>query len=106
MTNANDISRIALPLRTGGCIPQVGLGVYQTPTGETTRQAVAAALRFGYRHIDTARIYGNEADVGAAVRSSGIPRAEIFITTKLWNEDQGYDQALRAFDASLAQLGL
>jgi diketogulonate reductase-like aldo/keto reductase len=71
-----------------------------------TRSAVADALRLGYRHIDTARIYGNEADVGAAVRNSGVPRAEVFITTKLWNDDQGYDNALRAFDASLARLGL
>ena len=95
-----------LQLVSGARIPQVGLGVWQTPSGTTTRQAVAAALEVGYRHIDTARIYGNEADVGAAVRASGIPREEIFVTTKLWNADQGYDQALRAFDASLARLGL
>jgi diketogulonate reductase-like aldo/keto reductase len=67
---------------------------------------VLAALRLGYRHVDTARIYGNEADVGEAVRESGVPRAEVFVTTKLWNDDQGYDKALGAFDKSLARLGL
>src|SRR4051794_27934774 len=71
-----------------------------------TQAAVRAALDLGYRHIDTARIYGNESDVGAAVRMSGIARDQIFVTTKLWNEDQGYDTALRAFDASLERLGL
>ena len=63
-----------VPLRTGGAIPQVGLGVWQAPRGATYAHAVAAALRLGYRHIDTARIYGNEADVGAAIRDSGVPR--------------------------------
>jgi diketogulonate reductase-like aldo/keto reductase len=95
-----------LPLLSGTSIPQVGLGVWQTPAGPTARAAVGAALRLGYRHIDTAAVYGNEADVGAAVRESGIPRAEIFVTTKLWNADQGYDRARRAFDTSLARLGL
>ena len=95
-----------LQLGSGARIPQVGLGVWQTPSGATTRQAVAAALDAGYRHIDTARIYGNEADVGAAVRASGVAREAVWITTKLWNADQGYDRALRAFDASLATLGL
>src|SRR5262249_51617904 len=65
-----------------------------------------SALRIGYRHVDTARIYGNEEDVGAVVRESGVTRAELFVTTKLWNDDQGYDSALRAFDRSLARLGL
>jgi diketogulonate reductase-like aldo/keto reductase len=96
----------SLPLPTGARIPQVGLGVWQSPKGATTRDAVRAALRLGYGHIDTARIYGNEADVGEGVRSSGLPRADVFVTTKLWNEDHGYDAALRAFDASLARLGL
>ncbi|MDB4980998.1 MAG: oxidoreductase of aldo/keto reductase family, subgroup 1 [Myxococcales bacterium] len=103
---STDIKTATLRLNTGAEIPQVGLGVWQSPRGAGTRDAVLAALRFGYRHIDTARIYGNEADVGAAVRDSGIPRREIFVTTKLWNDDQGYDSALRAFDASLARLGL
>jgi diketogulonate reductase-like aldo/keto reductase len=94
-----------VPLRSGGSIPRLGLGVWQVPMG-TCREACATALRLGYRHIDTARIYGNEADVGAAVRESGIPRGEIFVTTKLWNDDHGYDAARRAFDRSLDRLGL
>jgi methylglyoxal/glyoxal reductase len=101
-----DVRTATFTLNQGGTIPQLGLGVWQAPRGQVTRAAVADALRLGYRHIDTARIYGNEADVGAAVRSSGVPRAEVFVTTKLWNDDQGYDNALRAFDASLARLGL
>jgi diketogulonate reductase-like aldo/keto reductase len=103
---ATDVSRATLSLNTGATIPQIGLGVWQTPRGEGTRQAVTAALELGYRHVDTARIYGNEADVGAGVRASGVPRRDLFVTTKLWNDDQGYDSALRAFDASLARLGL
>jgi len=95
-----------LQLSSGARIPQVGLGVWQTPSGATTRQAVAAALEVGYRHIDTARIYGNEVDVGAAVRASGVARDAVWITTKLWNADQGYDRALRALDTSLESLGL
>ena len=101
-----DLSNTTLPLSSGAEIPQVGLGVWQSPRGASTRNAVLAARRLGYRPVDTARIYGNEADVGAAVRDSGIARAEIFVTTKLWNDDQGYDSALRAFDASLERLGL
>jgi diketogulonate reductase-like aldo/keto reductase len=93
-------------LNTGASIPQVGLGVWQTPRGDVTRAAVEAALKLGYRHIDTARIYGNETDVGAAVRASDVPREQVFVTTKLWNDDQGYDSALRAFDSSLARIGL
>lgn len=93
-------------LNTGAPIPRVGLGVFQAPRGEITRAAVRAALGLGYRHVDTARVYGNEADVGAAVRESAVPRADIFVTTKLWNADQGHDAARRAFDASLARLGL
>lgn len=92
-------------LNNGVEIARLGLGVYQSPRGAATRNAVREALRIGYRHIDTARIYGNEQDVGAAVRQSELPRAEVFITTKLWNDDQGYDSALRAFDASLKRLG-
>ncbi len=93
-------------LNTGAKLPRIGLGVFQAPRGEETRAAVRAALELGYRHIDTARIYGNEADVGAAIRDSGVPRAEVFVTTKLWNADQGFDSARRAFDASLDRLGL
>ena len=102
---AHAITTTTLPLRSGGAIPQVGLGVWQAARGDTKR-AVLAALHVGYRHIDTARIYGNEEDVGNAVRESGIPRHEIFVTTKLWNEDQGYDKGLRAAAKSLERLGL
>jgi diketogulonate reductase-like aldo/keto reductase len=101
-----DVTHATLPLRNGRAMPQVGLGVWQAASGATTKNAVLDALRLGYRHIDTAKIYGNEADVGAAVRESGIPREQIFVTTKLWNDDQGYDRAKRAFDASLERLGL
>lgn len=103
---ADDLAHARVPLDTGTSIPQVGLGVWQTPRGEVTRRAVKTAIQLGYRHVDTARIYGNEADVGAGLRESGVPRAELFVTTKLWNDDQGYDTALRAFDASLERLGL
>lgn len=103
MTN---VATAKVPLRSGGSIPRVGLGVWQISAGAATRNAVRAALRVGYRHIDTARIYGNEEDVGAAIRESGIPREEIFVTTKLWNDDQGYDSALRTFDESLERLDL
>jgi diketogulonate reductase-like aldo/keto reductase len=106
MNMPTNVTTAAIALNTGARIPQVGLGVWQTPRGSTTRAAVEAALAAGYRHVDTARIYGNEADVGAGLRASGIPRAELFVTTKLWNQDQGYDAALAAFDASLSRLGL
>ena len=95
-----------LALNAGVSIPQLGLGVWQMPRGESTQRAVATALRLGYRHVDTARAYGNEQDVGVAVAGSGIPRPDVFVATKLWNEDQGYDKALAAFDASLERLGL
>lgn len=87
-------------------MPVLGLGVYQSPPGKTTQNAVRSALKLGYRLIDTARIYGNESDVGEAIRASNVPREEIFVTTKLWNSDQGYESTLRAFDASLRRLGL
>jgi diketogulonate reductase-like aldo/keto reductase len=79
--------------------------VFQVPDDETTA-AVATALETGYRSIDTAAVYGNEAGVGRALAKSEIAREELFITTKVWNSDQGFDSALRAFDASLAKLGL
>lgn len=93
-------------LNDGHSIPALGLGVYLSPSGQMTYETVLKALELGYRHIDTAAIYGNEADVGRAVRESGIPRAEIYVTSKLWNSDQGYDSALRAFDKSLKLTGL
>jgi methylglyoxal/glyoxal reductase len=87
-------------------IPRLGLGVYQAPIGETTLRSVRYAFKIGYRHIDTASLYGNEGDVGRAVMESGIPREEIFVTTKLWNTDQGYDHTLRVCERSLQRLGL
>jgi diketogulonate reductase-like aldo/keto reductase len=93
-------------LRGGVAMPVLGLGVWQTPAGESTRYAVRTALATGYRLIDTARAYRNEEDVGAAVHESGLPRDRVFVTTKLWNSDHGYDRALRACDESLARLGL
>lgn len=101
-----NVTTATLPLRSGGSIPVVGLGVWQSPRGAVTRDAVATALRLGYRHVDTARIYGNEVDVGEGVRTSGVPRSDVFVTTKLWNDDQGFDSALRAFDASMKRLAL
>jgi 2,5-diketo-D-gluconate reductase A len=94
-----------ITLNDGSSIPQVGLGVWQTPP-EDTERAAAAALEAGYRHIDTAAAYGNERGVGQAVANSGLPREDVFITTKLWNADQGYDTTLKAFDASVARLGV
>lgn len=93
-----------MKLNNGFEIPQFGLGVYLTKSGQECINAVTWALEAGYRHIDTARIYGNEKEVGEAVRSSGIKREDIFITTKLWNDDHGYDNALKAFDKSLKTL--
>ncbi|MFE4643107.1 aldo/keto reductase [Streptomyces sp. NPDC056730] len=92
-------------LNNGVRIPQLGFGVFQVGDEETTG-AVLTALEAGYRSIDTAAVYGNENGVGRAIASSGLPRDELFITTKLWNDDQGYDSTLAAFDASLARLGL
>ncbi|MEV7108389.1 aldo/keto reductase [Streptomyces atroolivaceus] len=92
-------------LNNGVTIPQLGFGVFQVPDDETTA-AVTDALEAGYRSIDTAAVYGNEAGVGRALAESGLARAEFFVTTKLWNADQGYDSTLAAFDASLAKLGL
>ena len=102
----HSVSTASLDLNTGARIPQVGLGVWQAPSGRITQSAVAQALQVGYRHVDTARVYGNEADVGTALRESGVLRSEVFVTTKLWNNDQGYDRARFAFDASLKRLGL
>lgn len=93
-------------LNNGNAMPAVGLGVYQMPDGNLTQRAVDYALRYGYRHIDTAMIYRNEASVGKAINSSIFPREQIFLTTKLWNSDHGYDQAIKACNASLARLGL
>lgn len=94
-----------LQLNDGFSIPQLGFGVFRVDPNETER-IVAEALEVGYRHIDTARIYGNEVGVGRAIAASGIPREELFITTKLWNDDHATQSAFDAFDASLERLGL
>jgi diketogulonate reductase-like aldo/keto reductase len=91
-----------LTLNDGHLMPQLGLGVWQTRAGATCEAAVLAALEAGYRHIDTAALYGNEKSVGAAIRRSGIPRQEIFVTTKLWNSDHSNPEC--ALDSSLRKL--
>ncbi|MGA8081615.1 MAG: aldo/keto reductase [Candidatus Nitrosopolaris sp.] len=93
-------------LNNGVEIPILGLGVYQSPPGKTSERAVSIALKIGYRHIDTASLYGNESDVGKALRQSGLRREEVFITTKVWNSEQGYDTTLQACERSLGRLGL
>ena len=95
----------SLSLNQGGAIPQLGFGVWQVADHQAD-EVVGTALRAGYRLIDTAAIYRNEAGVGSAIAACGIEREDLFITTKLWNDDQGYDAALRGFDASLAKLKL
>ncbi len=88
----------------GRSIPQLGLGVWQTPD-DVAVEAVSTALKTGYRHIDTAAVYKNEEGVGKGIVASGIDRGDIFLTTKVWNEDQGFDETLKAMDASLKRLG-
>jgi 2,5-diketo-D-gluconate reductase A len=97
-------AQTTITLNDGRVMPQLGLGVWQSPR-EVTAQAVRSALAAGYRSVDTAAIYRNEAEVGEGVRASELDRGEVFVTTKLWNDDQGYDSALRALDASLKRLG-
>lgn len=100
--NIKDTTKLA----NGVEMPWLGLGTWKASEGGEVEQAIQWALELGYRSIDTASAYNNERGVGSAIRDSGIPRNEIFVTTKLWNDDQGYDQALRAFDESLRRLGL
>lgn len=95
----------SLELNDGTSIPQIGYGVFKVDPAETER-LVSEALEAGYRHIDTARIYENEEGVGRAIAASGIPRDQLYITTKLWNDDQGRDRVDAALDASLERLGL
>jgi diketogulonate reductase-like aldo/keto reductase len=94
-----------ITLNNGVAMPVIGLGVFQTPPDETT-DAVASALEAGYRHIDTAAVYGNEREVGEGIRRSGVPRDEIFIETKIWISDYGYEETLHAFDKSAGKLGV
>ncbi|WP_438290707.1 aldo/keto reductase [Streptomyces sp. HUAS TT7] len=95
----------SITLNNGVEMPQLGFGVWQVPDDEATK-AVATAIESGYRSIDTAAIYDNERGTGKAVAASGVAREDLFVTTKLWNSEQGYDSTLRAFDASLDKLGL
>lgn len=102
MNNLNINSKIKL--NNGTSIPVLGFGVYRIPEGEETKSAIRLALDAGYRMIDTAKKYNNEQSVGLAIKESNIPRNDIFITTKLWNQDQGYESTLRAIDESLDKL--
>jgi 2,5-diketo-D-gluconate reductase A len=95
----------SVPLNDGNSIPAVGFGVFKIPPTDT-EQAVGTALQSGYRHIDTAAVYGNERETGRAIAESGVPRDELYVVTKLWNADQGYDSTLAAFDASMERLSL
>ena len=92
-------------LNNGIEMPVFGLGTYQSGSSRETQAIVAQALEIGYRHFDTARFYGNERDIGKAIKNSGVPREDIFVTTKLWNSDHGYNRALKAFEESLTDLG-
>lgn len=93
-------------LLNGVHMPRLGLGVWRAEEGTETYDAVAAALQIGYRSIDTASLYGNESSVGQAIRDSGIPRGDIFVTTKVWNDEQGYDSTKEAFARSLDRLSM
>lgn len=93
-------------LTNGIEMPRLGLGVYKMIERDETLQAIDKALKFGYRAIDTASLYGNEEEVGEAIRYSGVKREDIFVTTKVWNNDQGYDETLRAFEVSLKKLNM
>ncbi|WP_054816465.1 aldo/keto reductase [Nocardia arizonensis] len=106
MTFRSEISAVPpIVLNDGNVIPQLGFGVFQVPS-EEAYPVVKTALEAGYRSIDTAAIYGNEEGTGRAIRESGLPRDAVYVTTKLWNSEQGYDSTLRAFDASMERLGL
>jgi diketogulonate reductase-like aldo/keto reductase len=91
-------------LASGALLPRIGFGVYKVPPGKDTYEAVLNALRGGYRHIDTARAYQNEADVGAALAASKVPRSEVFVTTKLWTSEWGYEKAIAGVKSSLERL--
>lgn len=98
--------QMTIELNDGNKIPVIGFGVFQIPNDGSTKKAVLEALKAGYRHIDTAAAYFNEAEVGEAIRESGIPREEVFVTSKLWLQDHGYEPALKGLDTSLKNLGM
>lgn len=95
----------SVTLHNGVKMPQLGFGVFKVKNGSETVESVKKALEAGYRHIDTAAIYGNEEGVGQAIRESGIPREELFITSKVWNTEQGFEKTLQAYEDSLERLG-
>ena len=96
--------QLYMTMNDGHNIPVVGLGTWKSEPGEVTYKAVLDSIKAGYRHIDTARAYDNESDVGRAGKDSGIAREDLFISTKLWNKDQGYDTAIEACEKSLVRL--
>lgn len=100
------MEQLTVKLHNGVSMPQLGLGVWKAKDGEETSQAVEAAIATGYRSIDTASLYGNEGGVGQGIKQSGVAREDLFVTSKLWNSDQGYDKTLAAFDASMERLEL
>ncbi|WP_437371542.1 aldo/keto reductase [Maribacter litoralis] len=108
MQNQTKITDIkgSFELRNGVQMPYLGLGTYQSDNDQEVVNAIKSAIKIGYRHIDTAAIYKNEEGVGEGIRESGIDRSELFLVSKVWNDDQGYDETLKAFDESLARLGV
>ncbi|WP_308799143.1 aldo/keto reductase [Agromyces silvae] len=101
----SELTAPRLPLTDGAAIPQLGYGLYKVPRADT-RRLTLDAIDVGYRHLDTAAFYGNEREVGEAVRDSEVPRDELFVTSKVWKDDNGFDETLRAFDASMARFAL
>ena len=95
----------AITLNDGASIPALGFGLYKVAP-EVTEETIATAIEAGYRHFDTASLYGNERETGRAIRSAGLPREDVFLVTKVWNADQGYERTLAAFDRSAHILGL
>lgn len=93
-------------MNNGIAIPAIGFGTWQTPDGDIAIQSVEQAIKVGYRHIDTAAIYGNEQSIGSGIKKSGSNRKDLFITSKVWNTERGYDKTLRAFDKTIKDLQL
>ena len=108
MQNQTKITDIkgSFELRNGIQMPYLGLGTYQSDNDQEVVNAIKSAIKIGYRHIDTAAVYKNEEGVGESIRESGIDRSELFLVSKVWNDDQGYDETLKAFDESLTRLGV
>jgi len=99
-------TKVKMQTLSGLPVPPIGYGVFRMDPGAATRDAISTAISIGYRHIDTAKLYGNEAEVGEAIRLSGLPRGEFFVTTKIWNDDQGYDRTIAAAKESRDRLGI